>query len=303
MKPHKRLWASLAISVALFGPACAGDASERSTVEEKTTQAVEGRAPTGVDLNGIWLQVEDANSLGVLVRFSVNSTFAIDDGGELATKPDALGRFDLDEDAITFTSKGSNLCTEGDSWTWQARLPEPGRLHIVHTEEAADACRTPLNTGWTLIRVMPRPHIEGSAAFRAIADAGAAEGPPPTASELAGIWYSPEAPLVAFGPDGRFLIDNKGNLDTTPAVRGTYEVVGDTSTFTIGGGGACTPTDSWTWQTSLSEEGLLHVVHGKEAGGNCRVPSGSEWTLIRVSPSSPASSEASAEIAAAKAGN
>lgn len=298
MRCRNGLWAPLAMSIALAASACGGTAVEEP-VAEKTLPAVEGQAPTGVDLNGIWVQVEDANSLGVLVRFSANSTFAIDDGGELATKPDALGRFDLDEDTITFTSQGSNLCTEGDSWAWQATLLEPGRLHIVHTEEAADACRTPLNTKWTLIRVMPRPYVEGSAAFRAIGDAGPAEGPPPTASQLAGIWYSPEAPLVAFGQDGRFVMDNKGNLDTTPAVRGTYTVVGDTSTFTIGGGGTCTPTDSWTWQTSLSEEGLLHIVHGEEAAGKCRVPSGSEWTLIRLSPSSPASAQASAEITAA----
>lgn len=300
MRSRTSLRAPLALSVSLLAASCGGAAVEEPAAEE-TLPAVEGRVPTGVDLNGIWLQVEDANSLGVLVRFSANSTFAIDDGGELATKPDALGKFDLDQNAITFTSEGSNLCTEGDSWAWQARLPAPGRLHIVHTEEAADACRTPLNTEWTLIRVMPRPYIEGSAAFRAIAEAGPAGGPPPTASELAGIWYSPEAPLTAFGPDGRFVIDNKGNLDTDPAIRGTYEVVGDTSTFTIGGGGACTPTDSWTWQASLPEDGMLHLVQGEEASGNCRVQSGSEWTLIRVSPSSSASSKASAEIAAAKA--
>jgi hypothetical protein len=92
---------------------------------EEPSPPVEGRVPTGVDLNGIWLQVEDPDSLGVLVRFRANRTFAIDDGGELATKPDALGRFGLDEDTITFTTQGSNRCAEGDTWTWQARLPEP----------------------------------------------------------------------------------------------------------------------------------------------------------------------------------
>jgi hypothetical protein len=301
MKSGTSLWAPLGVSIALLAGACGGAADEGPAVEE-TALVAEGQAPTGVDLNGIWLQVEDTESLGVLVRFSPNSTFASDDGGELATKPDALGTFDLNQGAITFTSEGSNLCPEGDSWSWQASLPENGRLHIVHTEEAADPCRIPLKREWTLIRVMPRPYIQGSTAIRAIAAAGPAEGPPPTASELAGIWYSPEAPLVGFSPDGTFVIDNKGNLDTGPAIRGTFKVKGGLSTFTIGGGYACTPADGWAWKTTLPEDGLLHIVHTDEASGKCREPLGTEWTFIRVSPSSPVSAEASADITAGAAG-
>jgi hypothetical protein len=173
--------------------------------------------------------VEDPDRLGLLVRFSANGTFAIDDGGDLATSPDALGTFDLDEDVITFTTEGSNLCTEGDSWAWQASLSDDGRLHFVYTEEAADPCRVPRGREWTLIRVMPRPYIEGAAAIRAITAAGLREGRPPKASDLAGIWFSPNAPLVWFGPDAAFLIDNKGHLDTDPPIRGTYEVDGTRS--------------------------------------------------------------------------
>jgi hypothetical protein len=296
MKSRTGLWAPLALSVALLTAACGGAEDE---VAQDKIPPVEEKAPTVVDLNGIWLQVQDPDSLGVLVRFSANGTFASDDGGDLTSKPDALGRFDLEKNAITFTNAGSELCPEGDSWSWRVSLPQNGRLHIVHTDEAADPCRVPLNTEWTLIRVMPRPYIEGSKAIRATTAAGPAEGPSPTASELAGIWLSPEAPLVGFASDGTFVIDNKGNLDTDPAVRGTYNVDGDTITFTIGGGGACTPGDTWAWQASLPEDGLLPIVHGEEAAGNCRVPTGEEWTLIRVSPRSPASVEASAEIAAA----
>jgi hypothetical protein len=65
---------------------------------------------------------------------------------------------------------------------------------------------------------------------------------------------------------------------------------------------ACTSADNWAWQARLPEDGLLHVVQSDEGGGKCREPLGTEWTFIRMSPSSPASSKASAEIAAAEAG-
>jgi len=100
-----------------------------------------------------------------------------------------------------------------------------------------------LKTEWTLIRVVPMPYIQGSVAIRAITYAGPAEGRPPTASELAGIWLSP-APLVGFGSDGTCVIDNHGSLDTDPAVRGTHVVDGDTITHDRGGQ-ACTPQDSF----------------------------------------------------------
>jgi hypothetical protein len=299
MRSRTSLWALLALSVALLAASCGGGAVEEPAVEE-SAPVVEEEALTGTDLNGIWLQVEDANSLGVLVRFSANSTFAIDDEGELATNPDSLGRFRLEEDTITFTSQGSNQCAEGDSWAWQASLPEDGRLHIVHTEEAADPCRIPLKTEWTLIRLMPRTYIEGSAAVRATTAAGPTEGPPPTESELAGIWLSPAAPLVGFSRDGTFVIDNGGYFDTDPSVQGRYNVDGDTITFPNVSGHAC-PGASFAWQASLPADGLLHIVHREEGEGKCREPLGTEWTFIRVSPSSPASAEASAEITAGTA--
>jgi hypothetical protein len=290
---------TLVMGVALFATACGGGTGQDPGVEASPPPV--GKAPTVVDLNGIWLQVEDSSELGLLVQFRPDGRFAIDNRGQLHSEPAVRGTHRVDGDTITFTIAGGDACTSGDSWAWRASLPENGRLKIVHTEEATGECLVPSGTEWTLIRVMPRTYVEGSAAIRAITDSGPAEGRRPTASELAGIWFSPESPLVALGGDGTFVIDNKGNLETDPAVRGTFEVNGDTSTFTIGGGHACVPGDSWTWQTSLSEDGLLHIVHGEEASGNCREPRGTEWTLIRVSPSSPASVEASAKIIAGTA--
>lgn len=287
---------TLMMVVALLATACGG--TDEKPGVAVSPQRVPTKAPTTLDLNGIWLQVEDTSELGLLAQFRPDGRFAIDNAGQLHTDPAVIGTRRVDGDTITFTIGGGHACTSGDSWAWRASLPDNGRLEIVHAEEASGNCRVPSGTEWTLIRVMPRTYVEASSAIRALADARPAEGRPPTASELAGVWFSPEAPLVALDRDGTFVIDNKGDL-ADPAVRGQFKVDGDTSTFTIGGGHACVPGDSWTWQTSLSEDGVLHIVHGKEAKGNCRVPTGEEWTLVRVSPSSPAGAEASAAITAA----
>jgi hypothetical protein len=302
MRSRTSLWVPMALSVGLLAGACTGgsgvprtaEAPEQETAgQEESASAAEGRSPTVTDLNGIWLQIEDRSSIGLLVRFAPDGTFAIDDRGYLDTRPAALGTFGVDGDTITFMSEGSDLCTEGDSWAWQARLPEIGLLHVVHTREAADPCRVPVGTEWTLIRLSP-----GSvAASRAISVTAPAEGSPPTVSEqLVGIWFVEPTGnlLVRFSPDGAFAFDNKGHLAPDPAVLGKYSLKEDTIRFTISGGGACTSGDSWAWEASLAEDGLLRIVHTKEASGNCRVPIGTEWTLIRVSPSSDASAEITA---------
>jgi hypothetical protein len=282
-------------ATALLMAACGGGGVEDPTVDENAP-VVQGGAPSRADLAGIWLQVEDKSSLGVLVRFSPDGTFAMDDRGALATRPAARGTYKLGGDTITFTSgEGSDVCTEGDSWAWQTGLSEDGRLHVVHTDEAAGACRIPGETEWTLIRVAPRP----DAAIREIPAPASGKGPPPTANELAGVWLQNEDSglMVAFGRDRTFVVDNAGNIDTNPAVRGTYRVDGSTITFTIKGGHACASGDSWAWTGLLPDDGLLGLVHTKEATGNCRVPKGTEWTLIRVSPTSAAIADAVAGIA------
>jgi hypothetical protein len=145
-----------------------------------------------------------------------------------------VGRYKIDGDTITFTSGGSDLCPEGDGWSWQARTAEDGRIHIVHGDEAADPCRIAAGTEWTLVRVSPRRV-------------------PPSATRASPIrwkghlrrratWWGSGTPLentgllINFGSDRTFSLDYAGQLDTRPAVRGTVRINGDTTVFTIGVG-------------------------------------------------------------------
>jgi hypothetical protein len=117
-------------------------------------------------------------------------------------------------------------------------------------------------------------------------------GARPTTEKLTGIWHNQSAEeaslLVQFGPDGTYAIDHHGELDTRPYSFGTYEVEGRTVSF-VGSDG------QWTWEATISEEGLLHTVSIRDSTGN--VAPGTEWAWVRVSPISPAGAQITAEAA------
>jgi hypothetical protein len=106
-------------------------------------------------LAGVWLQVGDPDWLGLLVWFDQNErTFAIDDSGRLPAGAAARGTFELAGDTIVFTSRGSSLCNEHDTWEWRANRSKAS-LHVVHTRSSAPPCWIPTGTEWTFIRVSP----------------------------------------------------------------------------------------------------------------------------------------------------
>ncbi|HSJ51356.1 MAG TPA: hypothetical protein VLA90_08740 [Actinomycetota bacterium] len=74
------------------------------------------RPELAFDLAGIWLR----QGTGELLRFGVDGSYRIDDGGSLDTDPDDVGRFAIDDrGTITFTSGAeSRQCTEGDRTIW-----------------------------------------------------------------------------------------------------------------------------------------------------------------------------------------
>ncbi|HEY6568268.1 MAG TPA: hypothetical protein VI341_12200, partial [Actinomycetota bacterium] len=116
----------------------------------------------------------------------------------------------------------------------------------------------------------------------------------PTTRELAGIWLTIDdlgstSLLVRFQADGEFVMDDRGGITGIPSVTGSFEMDGHTMAFSVLGGSAC-PADTFAWTANLAGEGLLRVRHTESASTpDCLIDVGTEWTLIRVSPSSPAS--------------
>lgn len=274
----RRLFAT-GIALALVGCVDGGGGGS-----DGSTSALEGSPPTAIDLNGVWLQVEDPNALGVMLRFDPDGTFASDDRGELFSTPAAQGTFEVDGAAIALTTdERSDLCAGGERREWRATLLEDGILHIEHTRGGTGDCRVLTGTVWTMIRLY-RP----SAVVRAIEAPTSTGGGSPDAVDLAGIWLQvdPAGLMVHFTIDGGFAMDNGGDF-SDPSVAGTYRLDADVIRFPKVAGHAC-PGDTFAWRVSVPDEGLLAVEHVEEASGNCRVPNGTRWTFIRISPDSPA---------------
>jgi hypothetical protein len=101
------------------------------------------------------------------------------------------------------------------------------------------------------------------------AEAGA--GSAPTMDSLAGVWLrSPETLFVSFTDDGRFAADPlRDSLDATPAGAGTYEIDGNTITFTFADTPACTEGDTSVWIASQPESDRIEVEVTEDGSGDC----------------------------------
>lgn len=132
----------------------------------------------------------------------------------------------------------------------------------------------------------------------AATDPPAAESVPLSVESLAGIWKVDSESsggqtsavtglLMAMGPDGTFAFDNGGYLDTTPFVAGTHELDGDIVDLNVEEGGCTVVPD---YRAELTSDGTLRVVYTETGDNACDVGVGTEWTLIRLSPSSAAAS-------------
>lgn len=272
-----RAWVVALASIAVAASACGGPGPE-----ERPGGAVEGRTPNVADLWGVWVQVEDPDARGMVVSFNAPGRFLMIDGGEPIEQPGRRGRYSQSEDTIRFTSEGSVECADGDTWTWRAGVPESGVLNVEHV--GAAACGFQAGLRWTLALVSP-----SSPASETVPEPAATGGAAPTLDDLGGLWLAlkeggggGQGVLLWLGSDGTFVLDNHGNLFTTPFERGEYEIEGRELTFRSG----ASDCGEWSWRGSIPQDGVLSAVQVREGVGSCFTPAGTEWTWMRLSPAS-----------------
>jgi hypothetical protein len=230
------------------------------------TPTVRGLLPTPSLLAGIWLN-DGGPSPGwsnLLVRFSPDGTVAFDDLGVLDTTPAVLGTYELDGRTITFSAgPRSAACTGGDTWTWEAGVPDDGRLHVVNIEDGTGNCSVGVGTEWTFTRVSP---VSPATARITVPEPTGKAVPPPSEATLRGIWLlGGSGTLVRLGEDRTYALDDMGRLGISPSDVGTFQVDGRTITFTSGAGSSrCAQGDLWVWKDVDLQGRVLRGVVSKD---------------------------------------
>jgi hypothetical protein len=250
-----------------------GEAEEVASPEERTAA---GETPIRSELVGIWLVDEIDFEGRLLVSFNRNGTFAIDDRGLLDTTPAAAGNYRLDGKLIMFESSGSDICTEGDTWAFEAGVPDEGRLTTVVREDAADECSLGVGTEWRWIRVSPSSppgnELRGERGEDAV--------PPEDEETLAGIWLlEGSGVLLRIGEDRSYALDDAGRLGVQPLDVGSFRLDRQGAlTFTSGRRSeACAEGDRWVW-----ERVQITVAPAKRPdpdAGEGGLAVGGDWTL------------------------
>jgi hypothetical protein len=270
----------IALVAALALAACGGDddGEEPEAAAPPEERTAEGEPPTESELAGIWWLTDPGIDEGatLLVRFSPDGTFAIDDGGLLDTTPAAAGTYELDGEMINFESSGSEVCTEGDTWAFEAGVPSEGQLHTVVKEDADEECSLGVGAQWRLTRVSPSspPGVEITG------EPGEDAVPPEDAETLAGIWLlEGSGQLLRFGRDQSYATDDAGGLGADPADVGTVELDRDgTLTFTSGPRSRiCSEGDRWVWEGV--EIAVAPATRPDPEAGEGGLAVGGDWTL------------------------
>jgi hypothetical protein len=126
-------------------------ASSAATATEQILPKVDEPPPTARSLVGTW-----SRTGGVLTaRFRREGTFALDEDPHTLDAAYAAGTYEFDGRRITFTSKGSQACVEGETWVWETGITEgedplDDEIHIVFLE---DGCGLTAGTDWRFARL------------------------------------------------------------------------------------------------------------------------------------------------------
>jgi hypothetical protein len=110
-------------------------------------------------------------------------------------------------------------------------------------------------------------------------------GEPVTAGVLPGVWRLDNgSTLFMFSSDGRFSLDDTGQLSADPLVDGTYEVENDAISVDIEGGTAGCAGKAITLRAVVTEAGTLNVLPVGRGASGCEAPSSYQWVLEPALP-------------------
>ncbi len=220
------------------------------------------------------------------MAIGADGTIAFDSYGQLVTAPYSFGRYELDGDVIVFLG--------GCGQDLRAAMPDVGHLHTAFTEPGIAGCANdiPVGSQWSWIRVSP-----SSPAGEAVSLPVEAFNNPhsPSETSMSGIWLRQgSGQLLHLGDLGDYAVDDGGLLGIDPDDTGSYEVDGDTITFTSVGGGraVCTAGDIQRWENVLVDDVQLHEGLStfakalQTAGGepDCSIHLAGDQTWLRISP-------------------
>jgi hypothetical protein len=257
---------------------------------------VSEQPPLSVEtLAGIWSLAGSRDSTGaiegdargLLLMFGTDGTFAFDRRGNIDTSPDAAETYELDGDVVV-THRERGGCAEAIDFT--VEMPEEGRLLTVVTDTGSGkGCVIPVGTESTWLRVSPYSP-PGAATFTIVSSVD--DTNPPSRQTIYGIWQRQgSGQLLRFGIDGTYAIDD-GGLLRNPDDIGSYELDGDTITFTSAGSATCTAGDNQVWErlslgsVRLQQEDFLHTRLLNVTAGDpeCPIHSAGDQTWLRISP-------------------
>lgn len=253
--------------------------SSVSTSDEDVEEFLVGRSPTPDRVAGVW-RVDNGT---VLMQFTADGSFQVDDRGRLFADPGGTGTYAIDGDLITLTvDDGASGCA-GQTVAMRASLPEPGSMRFVHTQPGTGNCvpenvivdgapAVTDNQWWELEQVLPT-----KSDYLANLNTSHEKGwEPLTANKpsLHGDWLAEGGGYVLeLAPDGTYFIaDESGDL----ADRGNWWLLPskDLDLTSSGLDGRCSAGDRLVLGGLEQLNPGTLVIRGDVLLNNCNAP----WT-------------------------
>jgi hypothetical protein len=221
-----------------------------------------------------------------MIRFGPDQAFAVDTHGSIDSSPALIGTYELDgRDIVVTVTQVGGACDAGDTWTWQAGVPEDGRLQLVFTETGRGQCAIPIGTEWSFIRLSPRSSAGADITADPVGGFAPLPANPDEALEvLDGLWLlGSGGHLLRLRPYGTYAIDHMGLLASDPYDAGAIEVAGTTLTLvSVAGSNRCAEGDRLVLRSVRIDE-IGRSLRGRVVQDDCSHATGTRPTWIRLS--------------------